>query len=101
MSGPERLGLILLLGCSVAVAEPDLARQQELSNLLKHDCGACHGLSRKGGLGPSLLAADLAGKSDEFLVATILQGRKGTAMPPWRSMLSEADALWLVKALRE
>jgi mono/diheme cytochrome c family protein len=30
----------------------DTARQAELLHLLKHDCGSCHGMTRKGGLGP-------------------------------------------------
>jgi len=30
------------------------------------------------------------------LVATIVSGRPGTAMPPWRRFVSEAEAQWLV-----
>jgi len=80
---------------------PSTARQQELLNLLKHDCGSCHGLTLKGGLGPSLLTSAIANKDDSFLVQTILNGRKGTAMPPWRDFINEAEAAWLVQYLRQ
>ena len=84
-----------------AAAEPPLVRQQELRNMLKHDCGSCHGLYLKGGLGPALTPDALAGKSDALLVKTIRQGRPGTAMPPWQDFLSEDETLWLIKMLRQ
>jgi|WetSurMetagenome_2_1015567.scaffolds.fasta_scaffold693270_2 cytochrome c55X len=95
------LGLttICLLQTGLA-AEPSLERQVTLRNLLKNDCGACHGLTLQGGMGPALLPANLAGKPDEFLVSTILNGRKGTAMPPWQTFMNHDEALWLVGVLR-
>ncbi len=77
------------------------SRQAELLHLLKHDCGSCHGLTLKGGLGPALLPASLAGKSDALLMRTILDGRKGTAMPPWRPFMSAEEAQWLLELLRK
>lgn len=106
----RRLSLVLaMLGayasvCSAASAtEPAIAagRQTELRHLLKQDCGSCHGMTLKGGLGPALLPANLEGKPDELLVISILDGRPGTAMPPWRGLLTEAEAQWLVEQLRE
>lgn len=91
----------LVFFSSAIIAEPGLQRQQELKNMLAHDCGSCHGLTLKGGLGPSLLADALANKSDAFLVHTILEGRKGTAMPPWKPFLTEHEALWLVQKLKK
>ena len=79
----------------------DDARQAELKYLLEQDCGSCHGMTRRGGLGPALLPQNLAGKPDELLIATILHGRPGTAMPPWKGQLSEAEAAWLVQLLRQ
>ena len=91
----------LLTACpAVAVAgAPDDERQAQLLYLLKHDCGSCHGMTRKGGLGPALLPENLRNFPVEFLVTTILDGRPGTPMPPWRGELSAADARWLVEAL--
>lgn len=75
-------------------------RQQTLRYLLKHDCGSCHGLTLRGGLGPSLRPEALVGKTDEILVAAILHGRPGTTMPPWKDLLSEEDARSLVTLMR-
>ena len=62
-------------------SEPDQARQSELIHLLVQDCGSCHGLTLKGGLGPALLPQNLADKDDEYLAEVILQGVPGTPMP--------------------
>ena len=75
------------------------ARQQELSNLLIQDCGSCHGLKMRGGLGPALLPDMLQGKSADYLSSVILDGRPGTAMPPWRPLLSPAEARWMAGQL--
>ena len=80
-------------------AAPDVLRQAELLHLLKHDCGSCHGMTRKGGLGPALLPENLQERSRELLVLTVLDGRAGTPMPPWRGQLSEEEANWLVEVL--
>ena len=85
---------------SVASAGPDSARQDELLYLLKHDCGSCRGMTRKGGLGPALLPENLRERPPELLIATVLDGRPGTPMPPWRGQLTEAEAQWLVEVLR-
>lgn len=52
-----------------------------------------------GGLGPALTPEALRTKPQSALVATILSGRVGTAMPPWRPFLTEAEARWLVVQL--
>jgi cytochrome c55X len=91
---------MLCAGAALAGPPPD-ARQGELLSLLRHDCGSCHGLTMKGGLGPPLLPAVLDGESKQSLVETILDGRPGTPMPPWRFELSEAEAAWLVERLRQ
>jgi cytochrome c55X len=89
----------LLLICATAVATPDAKRQAQLEHLLAQDCGACHGLRMTGGLGPELTRAALAGKSTDSLIATVTQGRPGTAMPGWGPLLSPDDIRWLVDLL--
>ncbi len=84
----------------VAAAGIDPVRQTELLYLLKHDCGSCHGMTRKGGLGPALLPANLRDRPPQLMVNTVLYGRPGTPMPPWRGLLTEQEARWLVEALR-
>jgi cytochrome c55X len=96
----------ILLMSSLLLAEPLLAqedisasRQTELTNLLIQDCGSCHGLRLKGGLGPPLLPGTLSGKSADYLSEVILDGRPGTAMPPWRPLLSPAEARWMANVI--
>jgi len=84
-----------------AVDQPPEARQRQLLRMLRQDCGSCHGLHLTGGLGPALTAEALKDKPPESLTATIVSGRPGTAMPPWRRFLSEAEAQWLVARMRE
>jgi cytochrome c55X len=79
---------------------PAAARQGELVHMVRHDCGSCHGLTLAGGLGPALLPDVLAGKPAEYVERVILDGRPGTAMPPWRSLVSEEDARWIAQQLR-
>lgn len=93
--------LFALVFSASAIAEPlTEQRQQQLQQLLDHDCGSCHGLTLKGGLGPSLLPEALINKTDAFLVSTIRDGRKGTPMPPWKPFLTDDEIRWLVKTLR-
>ena len=90
----------LFLASTVAfAAEPDAARQQALVHLVRQDCGSCHGMTLKGGLGPALLPDTLRDKPAEGLAATIYYGRPGTPMPPWRQFISEAEAAWMVDKL--
>lgn len=98
-----QLGVILFSFTIVwthAMAEVPHERQGQLLYLLKHDCGSCHGMTLKGGLGPPLLPDTLASKPPELLVSTILHGRSGTPMAPWGRFLSEQEARWLVERLQ-
>lgn len=69
--------------------------------MVRQDCGSCHGLTMKGGLGPSLEPAALADKDPEQLRQVLLRGRPGTAMPPWERFLTEAEAAWVIELLRK
>lgn len=93
--------LLLLLAPRLVSAEIPADRQTELLYLLKQDCGSCHGLTLKGGLGPALLPDALRGKPKELLVMTIMEGRSGTAMPPWKAMLTQAEAEWITRQLQQ
>tara|TARA_R110002167_G_scaffold5436_3_gene25585 strand:+ start:113901 stop:114323 length:423 start_codon:yes stop_codon:yes gene_type:complete len=77
------------------------ARQNELTHLVKQDCGSCHGMTLKGGLGPALLVENLQNKPVLFIQNTILYGRPGTAMPPWKTLLTEQEALWIAVQLKQ
>ena len=75
-------------------------RQKALINLLKHDCGSCHGLTMRGGLGPPLTPAVLQDKPATFLENIILHGVPKSAMPPWQDHLSQQEVRWLVDLLK-
>jgi len=84
-----------------AAADPNGPRQAELLHRLKHDCGSCHGMTLKGGLGPSLLPVAIAGRPDDLLAEVILKGVPGTPMPPWDFEISRDEATWLAQRLKE
>lgn len=86
---------------SSAVAAEELApeRRAELVRMVRQDCGSCHGLTLRGGLGTPLLPENLRDKPAAGLEQTILMGRPGTAMPPWKTFLTEAEAAWIVAQL--
>jgi cytochrome c55X len=71
----------------------------DLERLVRQDCGSCHGMTLKGGLGPDLRATRLAGRDKAEIARIILDGVPGTAMPPWRPLLSEDEALWIANYL--
>lgn len=104
---PSVFALLLLVASPVALAEAVLApaepspeRQKQLVHLVRQDCGSCHGMTLKGGLGPALTPEALRDKPVDSMVATIHGGRPGTPMPPWRRFLTEAEAQWIVAQLR-
>lgn len=96
--------LLSLLLSSAALASaasaPDAARQAQLTHLVRQDCGSCHGMTLKGGLGGALLPESLKDYDNEGLQTIILDGIPGTPMPPWRGLLNEAEVLWIVEKLK-
>ncbi|WP_196140163.1 cytochrome c [Aliikangiella sp. G2MR2-5] len=74
--------------------------REELIYLLKQDCGSCHGLTLQGGLGPPLLKANLKGKPESYIAIVIAEGRPGTPMPPWKSILDEQQINFLAHYLK-
>jgi cytochrome c55X len=73
----------------------------KLAELVRQDCGSCHGLTLKGGLGKPLTPDNLERWSREQLAYIILDGVPGTPMPGWRPLLDEAEAQWIADALRQ
>jgi cytochrome c55X len=73
---------------------------KRLKHMLVQDCGSCHGLTMKGGLGKPLTREALAETAPDSIASIILDGVPGTAMPPWRPILSEDEALWMANYLK-
>jgi cytochrome c55X len=93
------LAAVLMLAFPAA-AELAPDRAAALEHIVLQDCGSCHGLTMKGGLGRPLTADALAHADREGLALIILDGVPGTAMPSWRPLLTEAEALWIADFLK-
>jgi cytochrome c55X len=92
----------LLLGCAAVPAAAGVpeARARQLQHMVLQDCGSCHGLTRKGGLGSPLTPEALRHADRDGIAAIILDGVPDTAMPPWRPLLTEEEALWIADYLK-
>jgi cytochrome c55X len=94
------LALSFMLATTAVAVEPlSVERESELRNLMIQDCGSCHGLRMRGGLGPALLPEMLHGKTADYISQVILDGRPGSAMPGWRPLISDAEARWMAELL--
>lgn len=93
------LVLLLLMAGASHAGEVTLPRAAELQNMVLQDCGSCHGLTRKGGLGPDIRAQTLAGYDPAGLVGIIKYGIEDTAMPPWGPLLNDEDINWIAEYL--
>lgn len=96
------LALASVVTATVAAAgELTEVRGKELRNLVVQDCGSCHGLTLKGGLGKPLLPDNLRTFPDRAVAEIILDGVSGTPMPPWRGLITETEALWIARTLKQ
>ncbi|MBI2584968.1 MAG: cytochrome c [Rhodospirillales bacterium] len=107
MSCRRSIQALIVAAVAIALAPPVAAdgsaseRERGLLELLRQDCGSCHGMTMRGGLGPALLPATLDDIPDEVLVQIILDGVPETPMPPWRPLLKAHEAAWMVKQLKD
>ncbi|MFO1207379.1 MAG: cytochrome c [Burkholderiales bacterium] len=110
-AGPRRVHVLLAAATAAGqlafaahaasdVVPPNAERRGELLRMVRQDCGSCHGMTLKGGLGPALTPAALQSRPADGLAATILHGRPGTAMPPWQDFISASEAAWIVEQLQ-
>jgi len=102
-----RLSVLILLGCASAAAPAPVHgepvsedRKASLDHLLRQDCGSCHGMTLQGGLGPALLPERFAGRDVDSIADMILYGNPEKAMPPWKDLLSQAEARYLAERIK-
>jgi cytochrome c55X len=95
---PLAAALLAIGPAGAGEAAPDPVK---LADLVRQDCGSCHGLTMKGGLGKPLTPANLAGWDREQIAQIILDGVPGTPMPPWRPLLGPGEAQWIADALKQ
>lgn len=83
-----------------APAPSPAAEVKPIVKLYQDTCGGCHSPNRQGATGPALIPQRIGGLGDDFLKAVILNGRPGTAMPPWKGVLSEEQINDLLKYIK-
>ncbi|PYG29573.1 c-type cytochrome [Pelagimonas varians] len=91
-----------LIALFLVLAAPALAKPVDpvaLERFVVQDCGSCHGLTLKGGLGPDIRPQSLEHYDTDILQGVILDGVPGTPMPPWRPLITEAEAAWIADYL--
>lgn len=93
--------VVASIGMAHAAATLGEKRQAELTYLVRQDCGSCHGMTLKGGLGGPLLPENLAGADSESIASIILEGVPGKPMPPWTGQLTREEAVWIAGKLKE
>jgi len=77
----------------------DPEAREELIELVRQDCGSCHGMTLKGGLGPALTPIALTGRSPADLAWVIARGRGERAMPGWAPLLPAHEIDWIAAGL--
>jgi cytochrome c55X len=97
---PSSLFVLVMLAGACTAQALDAKRERELTHLVRQDCGSCHGMTLKGGLGGALLPGALHHLESESVASIILEGVSGKPMPPWRGLLSEEEALWIAEQLK-
>jgi cytochrome c55X len=91
---------LAVIASQAAAGDADVSAAR-LSYMVRQDCGSCHGLTLKGGLGSPLTPEMLARWDRDQIVAIILDGIPGTPMPAWRALLSEAEVRWIADSLQQ
>ena len=92
--------LLQLFPLPAVTGELPNERQEELIYIIQQDCGSCHGMNLKGGLGPPLTSETLKTKSSEELFNIISQGVAKTPMPSWIEILNNEEIEWIVTRLQ-
>lgn len=65
------------------------------------NCAGCHGEGAAGGgVGPTLISAEMAAKDDDHYRQTLNNGVAGTAMPAWAGRLSAQEIEDVIAFLR-
>jgi mono/diheme cytochrome c family protein len=93
------LAAAMLPAAARSGGEPSKAAIDAEAAYARH-CATCHGERRYGGYAPPLIPTTLARKSDDALVAAILEGLPATQMPAFASDLGSAEARALVELFR-
>ncbi len=109
LASVERGGAVAEAQAAIAMARPEVIaaaaalapeRRAELTHLVLHDCGSCHGMTLGGGLGPAITPGAVEIQSSEALAARIRIGSPFRGMPPWEPLLSTPEIRWIADGLK-
>lgn len=83
-----------------AAADSANDRRSALTQLVRNDCGSCHGITLKGGLGPALTPDRLSQMPSDLIAFWIKNGRPERGMPAWEPLLSDSDIAYIANGLK-
>lgn len=69
--------------------------------MVRHDCGSCHGIELKGGLGPALTPDVLKYTPAEAVAQWIANGRAERGMPAWSALLTPVEIRYIAQGLKK
>ena len=98
-----KLNKIIVSVAALAVVSTGLfadTSAMDVEKMFEKECQGCHGPNHEGGVGSDLRPAVIDKKNAYMLAEVILEGRAGTAMPPFSDKLKKADADKMVDYLQ-
>ncbi|OZG72972.1 hypothetical protein BTA51_13515 [Hahella sp. CCB-MM4] len=96
---PNVAALLISITTTVCFADSETLDHAGLTNMVRQDCGSCHGYYLKGGLGPPLRPSEIERLDINAIRAIIKFGKPDTAMPPWKDLLTDAEIAWISQGL--
>jgi len=98
-----RLNKLVMSVAALAVVSSGLfagTSNMDVEKVFEKECQGCHGPNHEGGVGSDLRPKVISKKNAYMLAETILNGRPGTAMPPFKDKFTKADADKMVDYLQ-
>lgn len=97
-----KINKVALAIASVAIAGSFTAASAfDPDKVYEQECQGCHGPMHQGGVGSDIRPDKIKDKTSMFLAETILEGRAGTAMPPFKGTISKNEASQMVDYLQK
>ncbi|MDX9813854.1 MAG: cytochrome D1 domain-containing protein [Sulfurimonadaceae bacterium] len=98
-----KMNKLVLSAAALAVVSSGLVADtssMDVEAIFEKECQGCHGPNHEGGVGSDLRPAVIGKKNSSDLAAIILNGKAGTAMPPFKSTFTQTDADKMVDYLQ-
>ena len=91
---PEKASNLVESGATLADSPADALNSSDVVLVCVSNAAACEEIISAEGF-----AEKLQDKNAEYLSAVILHGKSGSAMPPWKALLSPEEARWIADRL--